>query len=141
MHDRVAQAKQRRIIERDYEELRRELGPGHFEGRAWRGLHHHATLCLAAYGFLVARGVAFPPRPAAAILDYQSPNSLPTSSPEVCIRPERHNPHSIATLRIILARSLLRQLCQCPFCGVRRLSHSNSGLEAKEIPRARWHAN
>jgi hypothetical protein len=34
-------------------------------------------------------------------------------------RPERHNPHSIATLRIILARLLLRQLPQCPFCGSR----------------------
>jgi hypothetical protein len=55
------------------------------------------------------------------ILDYQSPNSRLTSSPEARIRPERHNPHSIATLRIILARSLLRQLCQCPFCGVHRL--------------------
>jgi hypothetical protein len=66
-------------------------------------------------------GVAFPPRPEAAILDYQSPNSRLTSNPEGRIRPERHNPRSIATLRIILARSLLRQLCQCPFCGGLRL--------------------
>ena len=27
------------------------LGLGHFEGRGWRGFHHHATLCIAAYGF------------------------------------------------------------------------------------------
>ena len=45
----------------------------------------------------------------------------PASGPAARIRPQRHNPHSIATLRIILARSLLRQLCQCPFCGVQRL--------------------
>ena len=47
-------AKHRWIIERDYEELKQELGLGHFEGRNWRGFHHHATLCIAAYGFLVA---------------------------------------------------------------------------------------
>ncbi len=40
-------------IERDYEELKQELGLGHFEGRNWRGFHHHATLCIAAYGFLI----------------------------------------------------------------------------------------
>ena len=40
-------------IERDYQELKQELGLGHYEGRNWRGFHHHATLCLAAYGFVV----------------------------------------------------------------------------------------
>jgi SRSO17 transposase len=49
----VKMAKHRWIIERDYEELKQELGLGHFEGRNWRGFHHHATLCIAAYGFLV----------------------------------------------------------------------------------------
>ena len=44
-------AKHRWIIERDYEELKQELGLGHNEGRGWRGFHHHATLCIAAYGF------------------------------------------------------------------------------------------
>jgi SRSO17 transposase len=54
-------AKQRWIIERDYEELKQELGLGHFEGRGWRGFHHHATLCIAAYGFLVAERSRFSP--------------------------------------------------------------------------------
>lgn len=40
-------------IERDYLELKQELGLGHFEGRNWRGFHHHASLCIAAYGFLM----------------------------------------------------------------------------------------
>lgn len=40
-------------IERDYLELKQELGLGHYEGRNWRGFHHHASLCIAAYGFLV----------------------------------------------------------------------------------------
>jgi SRSO17 transposase len=48
-------------IERDYQELKQELGLGHFEGRGWRGFHHHATLCIAAYGFLVSERETIPP--------------------------------------------------------------------------------
>lgn len=57
----VSTAKLRWRIERDYQELKQELGLGHFEGRGWRGFHHHATLCIAAYGFLVAERSSFPP--------------------------------------------------------------------------------
>jgi SRSO17 transposase len=49
----VAHVKGRWMIERDYEELKSELGLSHYEGRNWRGFHHHATLCIAAYGFLM----------------------------------------------------------------------------------------
>jgi SRSO17 transposase len=49
-------------IERDYQDLRQQLGLGHYEGRGWRGLHHHITLCVAAYGFLIAERAALPPR-------------------------------------------------------------------------------
>ena len=49
----VAVSKMRWRIEWDYRELKQELGLGHYEGRSWRGLHHHATLCIAAYGFLL----------------------------------------------------------------------------------------
>lgn len=48
-------------IERDYHDLKQEVGLGHFEGRGWVGFHHHATLCIAAYGFLVSEREAFPP--------------------------------------------------------------------------------
>ncbi|MDP9055106.1 MAG: IS701 family transposase [Acidobacteriota bacterium] len=54
-------AKHRWIIERDYQELKQELGLGHFEGRGWRGFHHHASLCIAAYGFLVSERSRFSP--------------------------------------------------------------------------------
>jgi SRSO17 transposase len=54
-------AKLRWRIERDYQELKQEIGLGHFEGRRWRGFHHHATLCIAAYGFLVAQRATLPP--------------------------------------------------------------------------------
>ena len=53
-------AKLRWRIERDYQELKQELGLGHFEGRSWRGFHHHATLCIAAYAFLLAQRIAAP---------------------------------------------------------------------------------
>jgi SRSO17 transposase len=59
----VATAKLRWLIERDYEELKQELGLGHFEGRNWRGFHHHASLSIAAYGFLVAERCLFSPAP------------------------------------------------------------------------------
>ena len=61
LKDLIKMAKHRWIIERDYEELKQELGLGHFEGRNWRGFHHHATLCIAAYGFLVAERNRFSP--------------------------------------------------------------------------------
>jgi SRSO17 transposase len=54
-------AKMRWRIERDYQELKQEIGLGHYEGRGWRGFHHHGTLCIAAYGFLIAERAAIPP--------------------------------------------------------------------------------
>ena len=49
----VVTVKMRWRIERDYRELKQEVGLGHYEGRNWRGFHHHASLCIAAYGFLM----------------------------------------------------------------------------------------
>jgi SRSO17 transposase len=48
-------------IERDYQELKQEIGLGHYEGRGWRGFHHHVTLCIAAYGFLISERETIPP--------------------------------------------------------------------------------
>jgi SRSO17 transposase len=51
-------------IERDYQELKDEFGLDHFEGRGWRGFHHHGSLCIAAYAFLAAeRARLSPPEP------------------------------------------------------------------------------
>jgi SRSO17 transposase len=46
----------------DYKELKQEVGLGHFEGRGWRGFHHHATMSIAVYGFLISERGAFPPQ-------------------------------------------------------------------------------
>jgi SRSO17 transposase len=57
----IRRVKLRWRIERDYEELKQELGLTHYEGRGWRGFHHHAPLTIAAYAFLVAERGRFSP--------------------------------------------------------------------------------
>jgi SRSO17 transposase len=57
----VDQIKMRWRIERDYLELKQEVGLGHYEGRGWRGFHYHASLCIAAYGFLISEKETIPP--------------------------------------------------------------------------------
>ena len=57
----VDMVKLRWRIERDYQDLKQEVGLGHYEGRSWRGFHHHATLCIAAYGFLISERETIPP--------------------------------------------------------------------------------
>jgi len=44
--------KSRWPVEQGYQQLKEELGLDHFEGRSWRGFHHHAGLTFLAYGFL-----------------------------------------------------------------------------------------
>jgi SRSO17 transposase len=56
----VYEAKMRWRIERDYQDLKQDLGLGHYEGRGWRGFHHHASLSIAAYGFLTALRLSHP---------------------------------------------------------------------------------
>jgi SRSO17 transposase len=81
LRELVKIAKHRWIIERDYEELKQELGLGHYEGRGWRGFHHHATLCIAAYGFLVAERSRFSPSGRAGRLELCAPEFLPKFKP------------------------------------------------------------
>jgi SRSO17 transposase len=54
LKDLVVAVKARWRIERDYQDLKQEFGLAQYEGRGWRGFHHHATLCIAAYAFLVS---------------------------------------------------------------------------------------
>ena len=79
--DLVENAKLRWRIERDYQDLKQELGLGHYEGRGWRGFHHHATLCIAAYALLVSeRSLILPSGPG-------SPSILPTPAVSDDYRP------------------------------------------------------
>ena len=81
--------KHRWIIERDYEELKQELGLGHYEGRGWRGFHHHASLCIAAYGFLVAERNRFSPSARAGHVGLSAPEPPPDFHPPGSPRPPR----------------------------------------------------
>jgi SRSO17 transposase len=81
LKDLVKIAKHRWVIERDYEELKQELGLGHYEGRGWRGFHHHATLCIAAYGFLVAERNRFSPSARVGNLRLSAPEPPPDFRP------------------------------------------------------------
>jgi SRSO17 transposase len=80
-------AKHRWIIERDYEELKQELGLGHYEGRGWRGFHHHATLCIAAYGFLISERNRFSPSAHIDTLGLSAPGPSPDFHPRGSPRP------------------------------------------------------
>jgi SRSO17 transposase len=82
-------AKHRWIIERDYQELKQELGLGHYEGRGWRGFHHHATLCIAAYGFLVAERSRFSPSARVGNLGLPTPELSPNFRPRGSPRSSR----------------------------------------------------
>ena len=81
-------AKLRWRIERDYQDLKQEIGLGHYEGRGWRGFHHHAALCIAAYGFLISERETFPPsgprrnskRQASAFPENYRPRGAPNSN-------------------------------------------------------------
>jgi SRSO17 transposase len=72
-------------IERDYQEMKQEIGLGHYEGRGWRGFHHHATLCIAAYGFLIAERAAIPPS--------AEPDTPPIQAPDI---PRTYRPRGAA---------------------------------------------
>ncbi len=72
-------------IERDYLDLKQECGLGHYEGRGWRGFHHHVSLCIAAYGYLISQAGAIPPCATGNATPRQKPplsqDRTPTGSP------------------------------------------------------------
>jgi len=110
LQDVVATAKW--WVEQNYRELKQEVGD--FEGRGWRGFHHHLTLSFAAYGFLVMRRCQqpWPAGGRAGVLSFPVVAD-PTHPP---IRPERHAPTSIPTMRRRLTVGLARRLPRCPCC-------------------------
>src|SRR6266536_1764149 len=111
-------AKLRWRIERDYEELKQEVGIDHFEGRGWRGFHHHGVLCIAAYAFLAAeRARLSPPEPlsflrAAPLPRGFKPRGASDSSRTAHPRVQRHHARraqqsgaTTPTLRVVRKRA------------------------------------
>jgi SRSO17 transposase len=112
----VRLAKLRWRIERDYEELKQEVGLDHFEGRSWRGFHHHGVLCIAAYAFLAAeRARLSPPEPLSFLRAAPlprgfkargSPDSTRTARPGVhCHLPRIAHQSRITTLGMPVVRT------------------------------------
>ena len=103
LRDLVDLAKLRWRIERDYEELKQEIGLGHYEGRTWRGFHHHATMSIAAYGFLISERERIPPSGpdcAAALEKPALPSGYqPRGTPDPAAAPrselDRHRPSPV----------------------------------------------
>jgi SRSO17 transposase len=91
-------AKLRWRIERDYLELKQEVGLDHYEGRGWRGFHHHASLCIAAYGFLISETETIPPsgsarawrRPRSAVPAGYRPRGAAATLAAPCAELNRH---------------------------------------------------
>jgi SRSO17 transposase len=118
----VATAKDRWWVERGYRELKREVGLRDFQGRGWRGFHHHVTLCIAAYGFLVQRRCRHPQADQVGTSAKSLPYPRITDPSRLPVRPERHVPWSIRTLRKRLAVGLARRLPRCPCCQAQQAS-------------------
>jgi SRSO17 transposase len=107
----VRLAKIRWRIERDYQELKQEIGLDHFEGRGWRGFHHHGALCVAAYAFLAAeRARLSPPEPLSFLKAAPLPKGFkPRGSPSAAGATRRrlhHNSPSTAHSRHAQASTL-----------------------------------
>jgi len=119
-HRLVDLAKLRWRIERDYHDLKQEVGLGHYEGRGWRGFHHHATLCIAAYGFLISERETIPPS-AGAI--FQAP-----------ALPEDYRPRGSATTNGTAHSKLNRNPAPTPDCRPHCDTGTMSMLRKNEPP-------
>lgn len=97
-------AKMRWRVERDYLELKQEIGLGHYEGRGWPGFHHHGTLCIATYGFAISERETIPPSGAhcawrikkPAIPDSYRPRGAADPTPTARSQLNRYPPSSVA---------------------------------------------
>ena len=95
-----------------------EVGLGHYEGRGWRGFHHHATLSIAAYGFLMAERLKAGNSASSKKTSF-SGKYLPfpkITSLGAAQSAQRHVADSITTLRLGLCVALTRNLGHCPHC-------------------------
>jgi hypothetical protein len=110
---------QRWRIERDYQDLKQDFGLGHYEGRGWRGFHHHASLSIAAYGFLMAeRLIADKPVGGKKnFIERQVPalpkDYIPRGSPARAAARGSLDHDTAARL----SYALIARLGQCPCCG------------------------
>jgi SRSO17 transposase len=116
-------AKLRWRIERDYHDLKQEVGLGHFEGRGWRGFHHHATLCIAAYGFLISERETIPPSAPSSGAIFQAP-----------ALPKDYRPRGAATTNSAAHSKFDRNHAPAPDCRPHRDTGTMSVLRKADSP-------
>jgi hypothetical protein len=117
--------KMRWRIARDYGELKQELGLGHYEGRNWRGFHHHASLCIAAYGFLMLERC---PGSKKTPLDSKR-LPYPQASARAGLAPrQRHIPWSIATVPVGASEGARRASGEAPTDPFTASTSNNTGV-------------
>jgi SRSO17 transposase len=120
INELVGTAHQRWRIERDYQELKQDFGLGRYEGRGWRGFHHHASLIIAAHGFPMRERLVPDKSVRGASKTSSSAKCLPfprITSPAAVLRAQRHVDHSVTTLRHRLSYILIARLGKCQCCG------------------------
>ena len=88
-----------------------------FDDHTWRGLHHHGSLCIVAYAFLLTERLAYSKK----TLRHPFLGEIPAIPADFRVRGplrrQRHVPDSITTLRLALAAALIETLPRCPCCG------------------------
>src|SRR6516225_9805555 len=122
----VDTAKLRWRIERDYHELKQEIGLGHFEGEAGAASTITQRCASRPTDSWSPSGRRFPPQqqvPPGFSKKLQFPKLIARGGPP--LRPERHVPNSIATVRRRLSAALASTLSRCPCC-IRALSSQSS---------------
>jgi SRSO17 transposase len=103
LRELVDLVKMRWRIERDYLDMKQEVGFGHYEGRGWPGFHHHGTLCIAVYGFLISERERIPPSAPCcawrvkkpALPDGYRPRGAPDPDPTSCPQLDSNAPSSL----------------------------------------------
>ena len=122
--DLVSAAYKRWRIERDYQDLTQEFRLGHYEGRGWRGFHHHTSLSIAAYAFLTTERLIADKPVGGEKKSSSNAKCLPfpgITSPSAVRRAQRHVEHSITTLRLNLSCALIARLGYCTLTSPRSL--------------------
>jgi hypothetical protein len=113
-------------IERDYQELKQEVLLGHYEGRGWRGFHHRATTCIAAYGFQISETETI-------LLRTSSHHAVPDGCASQPLSTQGISPCGLnATFRLdrnracLLDQRIRQNLPRSPCCGSNASRHSHA---------------
>ena len=102
----VAAIKARWVCEQAHQQLKGELGLGHFEGRSWTGLHRHALMTCIAFAFLQHLRLAGQPRTGRG--KNSPPQTRSTAAAQPARRATRHHQPAVRLHRFTHPVSVLQ---------------------------------